>query len=78
MTNKKRYISTSARPVTAKIDKLEVYIKGPSSIESFDALITLPSYHVTDGKCYISTCAGHMATIFDKAVGSNGGLLSIK
>ena len=39
-TNKKRYISTSTRPMLAKLDKVEVYSNGPPSIESFDTLIT--------------------------------------
>ena len=78
VTNKKRYISASTRPMTAKIDKVDVYSKGPPSIESFDALITWPSYHTTDGKPYISTSAGPMATKVDRVVGSNVGLLSIK
>ena len=52
--------------------------KGPPSIESFDALITLPSYHMTDAKRYISTSAGPMATKLDRVVGSNTALLSIK
>ena len=52
--------------------------KGPPSIESFDALITLPSYHMTDAKRYISTSAGPMATKLERVVGSNAGLLSIK
>ena len=54
--------------------------KGPPSIESFDALITLPSYHMTDAKRYISTSAGPMATKLDRVVGSiiYAGRLSIK
>ena len=36
VTKKIRYISTSTKPMTAKIDKVEVYSKGPPSIESFD------------------------------------------
>ena len=75
VTNKKRYISTSTRPMTTKIDKVGVYSKGPTSVESFDALITWPSYHMTDGKRYISTSVEPMAT---KLVGSNAGILSIK
>ena len=64
--------------MTAKIDKVDVYSKGPPSIESFDALITWPNYHMADGKRYISTSAGPMATKLDRVVGSNAGLLSIK
>ena len=78
VTNKKQYISTSTRSMTAKIDKVDVYSKGPSSIESFDALITWRSDHMTDGKRYISTSAGTMATKLDRVVGSNAGLSSIK
>ena len=61
--------------MTTKIDKVDVYSKGPTSVESFDALITWPSYHMTDGKRYISTSVEPMAT---KLVGSNAGILSIK
>ena len=64
--------------MTGKIDKAEIYSKGPPSIESFNALITWPSYHVADGKCYIWTSGGPMATEFDRVVGSNAGLLCIK
>ena len=78
VTNKKRDISTSTRAMTCKVDKVEVYSKGPPSIESFDALIMWPSYHVADGKRYISTSAGPMAAKLDIVVGSNAGLLSIK
>ena len=63
--------------MTGKIDKVEFYSKGPPPIESFNALITWPSYHVADGKCYISTSAGPMSTNLDRVVGSNAGLLSI-
>ena len=55
--------------MTAKIDKVDVYTKGPPSIESFDVLITLPSYHMTDAKRYISTSAGPMATKLDLSDG---------
>ena len=78
MINKKRHISTSTRAMTGKIDKVEVYSKGPPSIESFDALITWPSHHVADGKRHIWTSAGPMATKLDKVAGSNAGLLSTK
>ena len=80
VNNKKRYISKSTRPMTAKIDKVDVYSKGPPSIESFDALITWPNYHMADGKRYISTSAGPMATKLDRVVGSiiYAGRLSIK
>ena len=64
--------------MTCKIDKVEVYSKRPPSSESFDALITWPSYHMTDAKRYISTSAGPMATKLDRVVGSNTALLSIK
>ena len=60
------------------IDKVEVYRKGSPSIESFDDLITWPSYHVADGKRYIWTFARPMATKLDRVVGYNAGLLSIK
>ena len=76
--NEKRYISTSTRAMTGTTDKVEVYRKGPPSIESFDDLITWPSYHVADGKRYIWTSAGPMATELDRVVGYNAGLLSIK
>ena len=79
VTNKKRYISTSTRAMTGKIDKVEVYSKGPPSIESFNALITWPSYHVADGKRHISTLVPiPMAAKLDRVVGFNAGLLSIK
>ena len=52
VTNKKQYISTSTRPMTAKLNKVEVYSKEPPS---FDALITWSSYHVTKEKFYIPT-----------------------
>ena len=64
--------------MTGTTDKVEVYRKGPPSIESFDDLITWPSYHVADGKRYIWTSAGPMATKLDRVVGYNAGLLSIK
>ena len=57
VTNKKRYISIFTKPLTATLDKVEVYSKRPPSIESFDALITWSSYHVTNEKRYISTSA---------------------
>ena len=79
VTNKKRYVSTSTRAMTGKIDKVEVYSKGPPSIESFNALITWPSYHVADGKRHISTLVPiPMATKLDRVVGFNAGLLSSK
>ena len=78
VTNKKRYISTSTRTMTSKLNKGEVYSKGPLSIESCDALITWSSYHVTDEKRYISTSERPMATKFDRVVGSNADLLSSK
>ena len=56
------------------LDKVEVCSKGPPSIESFDALIMWPNYHVTDEKRYISTSARPMATKIDRVVGSNAGL----
>ena len=64
--------------MTGKIGKVEVYSKRPPSIDFFYALITWQSYHVADGKHYISTSAGPMATKLDRVVGSNVGLLSIK
>ena len=64
--------------MTGTTDKVEVYRKGPPSIESFDDLITWPSYHVADGERYIWTSAGPMATKLDRVVGYNAGLLSIK
>ena len=64
--------------MTAKIDKVDVYSKGPPSIESFDALIMWPCYHMTDGKCYISTSAGPVASKLHRVVGFNAGLLYIK
>ena len=54
---KKRYISTSTRPMTAKLDKAEVYSKGPASIGSFDALVVWSNYQVINEKRYISTSA---------------------
>ena len=36
MTNKKRYISTSPKDMTAKLGMVEIYNKGPPSIRSFD------------------------------------------
>ena len=78
VTNKKRYISTSTRPMTTKLDKVEVYSKGPPSTESFDTLLTWSSYHMTDEKCYISTSARPMATKLYRVIGSNVGSLSIK
>ena len=75
---KKRYIFTSTRTMTVKLDKVEVYSKVPPSIESFDTLITWSSYHVTDEKRYISTSARAMATKHDRVMGSNVSLLSIK
>ena len=78
MTNKKQYISTSTRPMTAKIDKVDVYSKRPPSIESFDALIMWPCYHMTDEKHYISTSAGPVGSKLHRVVGSNAGLLYIK
>ena len=68
---KKRYISTSTRPMTAKLDKVEVYGEGSLSIESFIASITWSSYHMTDEKRYISTSAKPVATKLDKVMGSN-------
>ena len=53
MQNKKRYISTSPRTVTAKLGKVEIYNKGPQSIRSFDGLSTWSSDHVADKKRYI-------------------------
>ena len=64
--------------MAGKIDMVEVYRKGSPSIESFGALITWPSYHVADGKRYISTSAGPMATKLGRVVGSNAGLLSLR
>ena len=43
--------------MTAKRYKVEVYSKGPPSIESFEALITWSSYHRTNEKRYILTSA---------------------
>ena len=68
----------STRPMTVKLDKVEVYSKGQPSIESFDALITWSNYHVTYQKRYISTSARPMATKLGRVMGSNTGLLSIK
>ena len=59
-------------------NKVEFYSKGPPPIESFDDLITWPSYHVIDGKRYISTFARPMATKVGRVVGSNAGLSFIK
>ena len=38
--------------ITANLGQMEVYSKGSPSIESFDALTILSSYHVTDEKRY--------------------------
>ena len=76
VTNKKQYISTSSRPMTAKLAKVEIYRKGPPSIKSFDALNTWSSDHGTDKKRYISTSARPMATKRDRVVAINAGLLS--
>ena len=62
--------------MTAKIDKVEIYSKGPPSNKSFDALSTWSSDHVTDEKRYISTSVRPMTTKFDRMVGSNTGVLS--
>ena len=78
VTNKKRYISTSPKAMTAKLGKVEIYNKGPPSIKSFDALSTWSSDHVTDKKRYISTSARTMTNKLDRVVGSNVGLLSTK
>ena len=78
VTNKKRYISTSPKAMTAKLGKVEIYNKGPPSIKSFDALSTWSSDHVTDKKSYIFTSARTMAKKLDRVVGSNAGLLSTK
>ena len=48
MANKKRYISTSPKAMTAKLGKVEIYNKGPPSIRSFDVSSTWSSDHVTD------------------------------
>ena len=64
--------------MTAKIHKVDVYSKGPPSIESFDALVTWAIYHVTGKIPYISTSMGLMANKLDRVVGSNARLLSIK
>ena len=76
VTYKKWYISTLMRAITAKLDKEEVYSKGPPSIESLDALITWSSDHVTDGEPYISTSARPTDTKFNRVMGFNAGLLS--
>ena len=76
--NKKRYISTSPKDMTAKLGKVEIYNKGPQSIRSFDALITWSSDLVTDKKRYISTSSRTIAKKLDGVVGSNVGLLSTK
>ena len=68
----------STRTMAAKIDKVDVYSKGPPCIESFDVLITWPSYHMTDGKRYISSFAGSMATKSDRVLCFNAGLLCIE
>ena len=78
VTNKKRYICTSLKAMTAKLGKVEIYNKGPPSIRSSDALDTWSSDHVTDKKRYISACARTMAKKLDRVVGSNTGLLSPK
>ena len=78
VTNKKRYISTSTRAMTDKIDKVEVFSKGPPSMQSFDALITWTSYHKANGKRFISTSAGPMVNKFDRVLGVNASLSSIK
>ena len=57
VTNKKRYISTSTRPITAKLYKVGVHSKGPLSIKSFWRFDDWSHYHVTDEKRYISTSA---------------------
>ena len=75
---KKHYISTSTRPMTAKLNKVEVYSKGPPSIESFDALITWSSYHVTDEKHYIPTSARPTTIKLDIVMGPNARFVSIK
>ena len=57
VTNKKRHISTSPRPLIAYFGKVEIYSTWPLSIKSFDALGMWSSDHVTDKKRYISTSA---------------------
>ena len=78
VANRKRYISTFLKAMTAKLGKIEIYNKGPPSIKSFDALSTWSSDHVTDKKSYIFTSARTMAKKLDRVVGSNAGLLSTK
>ena len=74
---KKRYISTSTRPITAKLYKVGVHGKGPPSIKSFWHFDDWSCYHVADEKRYISTSARPMTTKFNKVVDSNASLLSI-
>ena len=78
VANKKQYISTFSKAMTAKLRKVEIYNKGAPSIKSFDALSTWSSDHVTDKKSYIFTSARTMAKKLDRVVGSNAGFLSTK
>ena len=73
--NKKQYISTSPKAMTAKLGKVEIYNKGSPSMKSFEALSSRSSDHVTDKK-HISISGRTMAKKLDKVVGC--GLLSIK
>ena len=78
VNNKKPCISTFMRPVTAKLDKVESYSKGPSFVKSLDISSTWSSDHMNDKKRYISTSARPMATKLERVVGSSAGLLSTK
>ena len=60
-----------------KLDKVEVYSKGPPFIESFDAVIKWLRYHVTNEKRYISTSPRPMAKKIGRVMGSNASLLFI-
>ena len=66
------------RPMTAKLDKVEIYSNGLPSVKSFDILSTCSSDHVPDEKDYISTSVRPMATKLDRVVGSSADLLSTK
>ena len=65
-------------PITAKLGKMEVYSKGPLSIESFDTLNMWSSYHVTDEKRCISTFVRSVDTKLERVVGFNASLLPSK
>ena len=78
LINKKRYISTSLRPMTAKPAKVEIYRKKPSSIKSFEALGMWSSDHMTDKRLYFSTSYVYQPWQSSNLVGSNASLLSAK